>query len=140
MSENLLDIVKRSFSYLFSERSFQVTENTASPYFDNAMVVVASDDFALRFTRDRGSISVDISSPGAYTPWFQLSLIQNLVCGGDLLRVIELDEKASFLRDNYSVVKAMLSERNIEATAQQLKDLQRERARRMWPNHPELWG
>jgi hypothetical protein len=60
-------------------------------------------------------------------------LIQKLVCGGDLLRVIGLDEQASFLRDHYSIVKTMLSEPNIETTCRHIEDLKRERARRRWP-------
>jgi hypothetical protein len=145
MAEELLDIVERSFSFLLSEKNFQVYENVDRQDYHSARVVLESLDFRLMFygvleshdfrldrLRDRG-MGVAIASWWR-DAWADVTLLKYLVCGGDLRQRLSLDEVASFVRDNYSVIKSMFSYDNVGETLRQLRKLEKERRLQVFPH------
>jgi len=131
----MLDRSKAVFAFLFKDKGFRITDDTGvdEESFGNWLWEAESPDFKLRCINDRGFISVEIGPSTPQNEWFGLNTVRDLVLGGDIMQVVEYDELAGFLEQNYSKVAALFNSKNISTTGSKLKKLDWEWARRRFP-------
>jgi hypothetical protein len=65
----ILDLVKRSFAFLFEEYGFKVIHSSAATYGPRCLIVAESKDFRVRFISEFGSIGLDIGKLNAEPSW-----------------------------------------------------------------------
>jgi hypothetical protein len=96
MSDLLQDVAPHFAPLLSKHRFTIVDERYDRTHFGNILVVADSNDFRLRFTRDRGQILVEIASAGAAN-WTDLS---------DLLRAVDpaSDYSGDYSREHVGVL------------------------------------
>jgi hypothetical protein len=78
----LIEQIRHYFAYLFLQHEFQPVVETHYDSFGNWLVVLASKEYKIRFTQDRGEIDIAVGPNQAFVnsdwetgPWFNLSLI-----------------------------------------------------------------
>ncbi len=128
----MLEQSKAVFAFLFKDKGFRMTTDTGvdARSFGNWLWEAESPDFKLRCINDRGFVSVDIGPSTPQNEWFGLMGVRDLVLGGDIMQVIEYDELAKFLRQNYSKVATLFNSQNISVTVLKLRKLDWEWSRR----------
>lgn len=132
MVDTSLAAVKKIFSYLFENYGFRLIEKAESESFGNSYAVIESDDFRLQFIIDRGQSFVEISPYSEPREWFDLNIMRAYILGTDSLQIESPEELSEFLKCNYKKIKDLFSSDNILTTVAQLKQLEKDRARRMF--------
>jgi hypothetical protein len=134
MSEDLLNIVRSRFSYLFDELGFVVDKIEEFDAFDNSILLIKSKDFYIEFERDRGIISAAIASIKFPNKYFELSFVKRLIENRDVSYSIKLDDQIEFLRKNYLIIKKVFSKKEFEKNSSKLKALKQEWLKWKYPD------
>jgi hypothetical protein len=114
----------------------------ASPYFGDASVVVAAPTFRVRVTRDRGLVSVDISSHERPEDWYPLEWAVALIRGGPPgpPGTIGLEEAASLVHTHAKAIGELVSGSRAKETRDRFNEFADERLasleRGEWPRPP----
>jgi len=98
-------------------------------------LVLEHEDLRLKFVRDRGQIFLDFqpTSKKSKRDWFSIDIVKQLVTG-KIEPSAELDsEKAEFLKNNLDKIEQLFSTANMESTIKNLRELERARAKRLFP-------
>ncbi len=133
MNSIVLDEIRPWFSFLSKDYGFYQVEAYNSASFGDSLAVLASDNFRIRFIRDRGQIFIDIGSVVKPDEWFDLSLVKALIEGNLADGAEAIQDLAVFLRNNYSAVKDLFEEKKFIETEKALRELEKLRAQNMFP-------
>lgn len=81
------ETIRKSFAFLFDKYHFKIASETYFDSFGNWIVVLASDDYCVRLSQDRGYIDVAIGplcqqSSWETGPWFNLDMVLLFVSEG----------------------------------------------------------
>lgn len=132
--EDWLNKIKELFSFLFEEYGFQLVEFEKSESFGDVVATIESEDFRLRFVRDRGQTFIDISPFIGFGEWFDFNIVRMLIQGIDNTKSDEVIKLRDFLKQHYSKVKDLFNQENYLETEKYLKKIQNELAKRNFPD------
>ena len=124
--ERLLEL----FGPVVKEANMTVTARAKSPYFGDVALTLRSDELELRLVSDQGLCSADIRPSWTKADWFDLSLLQMLLTGKDMLDGAGIESQAGFLHKKLVEVRSALAENRWSVTRRQLQGLERRRAAR----------
>ena len=150
MLDDQVNIVPKEFAFLKSQFGFQVVSSWELPSVRSAMApriagalprtfgdaenVLASNDFRVRFIRDRGDLYVDICpAREAGDEWHTVQLVRALILQSDPAEDPTLAELAGFLKEHFALIKELFILPNIETTNAKLEYLRRDRIKKMFP-------
>jgi hypothetical protein len=133
MNSTLTQKLVQRFEFLLKDHGFHVEQQRDEGVLGQAFVILSSPDFRLRAGADRGQVWADIASVDAPSDWFDLNILRILILGGDLLDQQDVGRLATFLRSEYSTVRDLFHGSKNRDTAQQLRTLQKQRVKRMFP-------
>lgn len=113
---------------------FEMTKEELSPFFDDYYAVFGNQAIQLRFSRDKSFEAVDIRNNGAEEEWYDLTLLEALLCGErSLNKVIPMKEQISFLLTDFLNIMDLFEEKNYPATKKKLHALQTKRVKHLFP-------
>lgn len=133
--EEILRYLMKHCSFLYSPNRFRFVDSGSSESFGNAFLVLEHEELRLQFVKDRGQIFLDFqpTSKNHKGEWFSIDIIKQMVTG-EIETSAEMDsEKAEFLKTNLDEIKLLFSTANMEATIKKLRELERARAKRLFP-------
>lgn len=133
--EDILRYLMKNCSFLYSPNQFRFVDSGSSESFGNAFLVLEHDDLRLQFVKDRGQIFLDFQpkSKKNKSNWFSIDIVKQLITG-KIEPSAEMDsEKAEFLKTNLDKIEKLFSTANMENTIKKLRQLERERAKRLFP-------
>jgi len=122
-------------SFLYSPNRFRFVDSGSSESFGNAFLVLEHKELRLRFVKDRGQIFLDFqpTSKNRKGEWFSIDIVKQMVTG-EIETSAEMDsEKRKFLKTNLDKIEQLFSSANREGTIKKLKELERARAKRLFP-------
>jgi 3-isopropylmalate dehydratase small subunit len=122
-------------SFLYSQKMFRFVDSEVSESFGNAFLVLKHDNLCLRFVKDRDQIFLDFKpvNKKGEKYWFSIDIVKQLVTG-KIEESAEMDsEKSAFLKANIDEIEQLFSTTKTETTIKKLKDLERARAKRLFP-------
>ena len=124
------------FSFLFEEKGFIVKEAVGPDErsFGDRYVIAVSEDFLIRFVRDRSELSVDIASHVDPSEWYDLNLLKTHFMGKSETKSSTLEELALFLREEYDNICKLLQSLWNDNIRYLLKYLEYKRARTILGN------
>lgn len=134
MSGKLESLLTTTFSFLLDRHGFRVIRNESADSFGNEILVLHSQDFALRFVLDRDCLEIEITSYLDPENWHDLRLVESFVSGKHVSDVMDPERLASFLSERYSEVKELFNINTIDKTTNVLQRMAIERARRLFPS------
>lgn len=133
--EDILQYLMKHCSFLYSPNRFRFVDSGSSESFGNAFLVLEHEDLRLRFVKDRGQIFLDFqpTSKKQKGEWFSIDIVKQMVTG-EIEPSAEMDsKKAKFLKTNLDEIEQLFSTVNMESTIKKLKELERARAKRLFP-------
>lgn len=122
-------------SFLYSQNKFRFVDSDVSESFENALLVLEHENLCLRFVKDRDQIFLDFkpANKKGEKYWFSIDIVKQLVTG-KIEDSAKMDsEKAVFLKANIDEIEQLFSTTKTEDTIKKLKDLERARAKRLFP-------
>ena len=133
--EEFTQYVKKNFSFLFSPYQFQLIESQSSESFGNALVILKHEDLLIKIVKDRDQIFLDfqpVSKKGKLN-WFSIDIVKQMITG-KIEPSSEMNPKnTEFLKNNLNKIAEIFSKESTPDTIQELKKLERERAKRLFP-------
>ena len=133
--EEFIQYVKKHFSYLFSPYSFRIIESQSSESFGNALIILEYEDLLLKIVKDRDQIFLDFqpASKKGKLNWFSIDIVKQMITG-KIEPSAEMNPKnTEFLKNNLDKITQIFSKESTPNTIQELKKLERERAKRLFP-------
>ena len=133
--EDILQYLMKHCSFLYSPNLFRFVDSGSSESFGNAFLVLEHEDLRLQFVKDRGQIFLDFQSTSKKQKeeWFSIDIVKQMVTG-EIEPSAEMDsKKAKFLKTNLDEIEQLFSTVNMESTIKKLKELERARAKRLFP-------
>jgi len=133
--EEILRYLMKYCSFLYSPNQFRFVDSHSSESFGNALLVLEHEDLRVQFVRDRGQIFLDFqpTSKKSKRDWYSIDIVKQLVTG-KIEPSAEMDsEKAEFLKNNLDKIEQLFSTANMESTIKKLRELERARAKRLFP-------
>ncbi len=133
--EEILRYLMKHCSFLYAPNLFRFVDSGSSESFGNAFLVLEHEDLRLQFVRDRGQIFLDFqpTSKKHKSNWFSIDIIQQMVTG-KIETSAEMDsEKEEFLKTNLDKIEQLFSTANMDSTIKKLRELERARAKRLFP-------
>jgi len=133
--EEILRYLMKHCSFLYSPNRFRFVDSGSSESFGNAFLVLEHKEMRLQFVKDRGQIFLDFqpTSIKHKGDWFSIDIVKQLVTG-KIEASAEMDsEKVEFLKNNLDEIEPLFSTANMEGTIKKLKELERARAKRLFP-------
>ena len=133
--EDFPQYVKKHFSILFSAYHFRIIETESSESFGNALVILNHKDLLLKIVKDRDQIFLDFqpSSKKGKFNWFSIDIVKQMITG-KIEPSAEMNSKnIEFLKNNLDKITQIFSKESTPDTIQELKKLERERAKRLFP-------
>jgi hypothetical protein len=133
--EEILRYLMKHCSFLYSPNQFRFVDSGSSESFGNAFLVLEHEELRLQFVKDRDQIFLDFQPTRKKhkSEWFSIDIVKQMVTG-EIEPSAEMDsEKAKFLKTNLDEIEQLFSTANIEGTIKKLKELERARAKRLFP-------
>ncbi|NVM16748.1 MAG: hypothetical protein HWN80_03465 [Candidatus Lokiarchaeota archaeon] len=133
--EEILRYLMKHCSFLYSPNQFRFVDSGSSESFGNAFLVLEHEGLRLQFVKDRGQIFLDFqpTSKNHKADWFSIDIVKQMVTG-KIETSAEMDsKKAEFLKTNLDKIEQLFSIANIESTIKKLRELERARAKRLFP-------
>jgi hypothetical protein len=133
--EEILQYLKKHCSFLYSPYKFQIVESQSSESFGNALVILEDEDLSLQFVKDRDQLFLDFqpTSKKHKKEWFSIDIVKQLITG-NIEPSAEMDsEKIEFLKTHLDEIKRLFARNILENTIRKLKELERARAKRLFP-------
>lgn len=131
--EDWLNKIKELFPFLFEEYGFQLIEFEKFESFGDVLVTIKSEDFRLRFVRDRGQTFVEIGPSVGFKEWFDLNVVRMLIQGIDDTKSDDIIKLQNFLKQDYLKIKELFSQENYLKTEEHLRKVQNELAKKNFP-------
>jgi hypothetical protein len=132
--EEILRYLMKHCSFLYAPNQFRFDDSGSSESFENAFLVLEHEDLRLKFVKDRGQLFLDFqpTSSKRKKDWFSIDIVKQMVTG-NIEPSAEMDtEKAMFLKNNLDEIEQLFSTANLENTIKKLKELERQRAKRLF--------
>jgi len=133
--EEILRYLMKYCSFLYSPNRFRFVDSGSSDSFGNAFLVLEHEELRLQFVKDRGQIFLDFqhTSKNHKDDWFSIDIVKQMVTG-KIEPSAEMDsEKAEFLKTNLDRIEQLFFAANLEGTIKRLRELERARAKRLFP-------
>ena len=133
--EEFTQYVKKNFSFLFSPYQFQLIESQSSESFGNALVILKHEELLIKIVKDRDQIFLDFqpASKKGKLNWFSIDIVKQMITG-KIEPSAEMNPKnTEFLKNNLDKITQIFSKESTPDTIQELKKLERERAKRLFP-------
>ena len=133
--EEILQYLMKHCSFLYKLNRFRFVDSGSSESFGNAFLILEHEDLRLQFVRDRGQIFLDFQPTRKKhkSNWFSIDIIKRMVTG-KIETSAEMDsEKVEFLKTNLDKIEQLFSTANMESTIEKLRELERTRAKRLFP-------
>lgn len=133
--EDILQYLMKHCSFLYSPNLFRFVDSGSSESFGDAFLVLEHEELRLQFVKDRGQIFLDFQSTSKKQKdeWFSIDIVKQMVTG-EIEPSAEMDsKKAKFLKTNLDEIEQLFSTVNMESTIKKLKELERARAKRLFP-------
>lgn len=106
--ENTLPDCLSSLALVLENRfGFSKTEDTIYESFGNRVIVFELNRFRLRFNRDRGIWSIELSEAEAPANWYYTSLIREAVDGTSADSHLNIDKESEYWRTHWPVVQSL---------------------------------
>ena len=112
MRSKTMEDFERALAPTVSRLGLQEVQRDDPDMFHNGLVVYQNDRIRVRLIVDRGFRSMEISSIHTPDVWIDLQSIINQAWNRDGENAPMPDEFASFLRENFEVLRAMLQHDN----------------------------
>lgn len=106
MSDALLKELCPTLANITCKDNFEIIKEERSNSFDNAIVELSCDDFAVRIVRDRGHVSIDIS-PLEKQKWTNLETVLSFL--GESLPSKDSADLSRLLEKNFGKVAALMT-------------------------------
>jgi hypothetical protein len=132
--EEILQYLMKNCSFLYSPNQFRFVDSDSSESFGNAFMVLEHKDLRLKFIKDRGQLFLDFqpTSSTRKLDWFSIDIVMQLVTG-NIEPSSQMDAaKAKFLKSNLDEIQRRFSKANLEGTLKKLRELERQRAKRLF--------
>jgi hypothetical protein len=133
--EEILRYIMRYCPFLYAPNQFRFVDSGSSESFGNAFLVLEHGNLRLQFIRDRGQIFLDFqpTSKKNKSEWYSIDIVKQMV-KGKIEPSAEMDtKKVEFLKSNLDELQQLFSRDNLEGTIKKLKDLERARAKLLFP-------
>ncbi len=125
----LIKMIAEYFSFLYLRDGFKFRDSLYSKSFDNAFIILESNEFKFKFIREKGLFTLDILNKNYPHEWYDGSIIKLMISGikseDDLIN----EKMAIFYRDNMDSLRDYFSVKNIEQTKLTLKKLENIRSK-----------
>ena len=138
MSEELAQLVRVHLLSAIAALGFEITETESFDSFDNARVVLRSNELRVLVVRERGQILIDFGPPSEPAIWFDSDIVLEHL-GLSVDRSFSRENDVDALRGAAAFVLACRSEltrlfdgRHLATTKHELKALKERRAERLF--------
>jgi len=136
MSKTLWEEVRPFFSYLLDRHRFRKTEGVYDPAnFGDALMVIRSNELALRFVRDRGQVFVDIGPGFNGDDWHNLQYVLEFLASNGLpaspSSAWDLEKLGSELKAKYEGVRDIFQRGNYSSVKKDLKRFENAKSEEM---------
>jgi hypothetical protein len=136
LAEEFKQHIMRQAPFLFSGNQFRVIELVYTPeHFGNAILVLEDEVMRIQIIKDRSQILIDFQPKTKHKRkfWFSIDVVKQLITGNIEETAEMTPENIEFLRNNLDIIEDHFSPINLEETISRLQDLERERAKRIFP-------
>jgi len=134
--DDILEFLLKHASFLYREHKFRFADSAVSDSFGDAMLLMESPDFNLRFCRDRGRLHLEFQSNAMSRDdadsWYSIELVRYVITKEDQFHGILDQDGAMFLQAHYKDIREIFSEEQMPETAGKLKRAKRVRAKRIF--------
>jgi hypothetical protein len=138
MSKELFDIERKIITFLCNNHGFVIEEEIYDPNsFGNEIITLKSNKIKIRFIKDRGDFSINISSLKHYE-WYPIEQILQLLGvykNPNANNKIALEVLNELLLKNVNKIKELFSEEKIEITNEKLLKINQELINEMFGEH-----
>lgn len=131
---DFVDEVRAALAALMEQWQFRLVETAQSRSFDNAFVVLQSDDVRMRIVRDRSQVFVDFASSTEPETWFDLDILLRLLKSalphvGALQAARNVADAAERIKKYYPEIRELFSASRFDENKVRLHALKRARTR-----------
>ena len=134
--DEILEFLLKHASFLYRDHKFRFADSAISDSFGDAVLVMESPDFNLRFCRDRGRLHLEFQSNALprddADSWYSIELVRYVITKEDQFRGILDQDNAMFLQAHYNDIRNMFSEKQIYETVDKLKHAKHIRAKHIF--------
>lgn len=123
MAINLIKEAREDAPWLFSELSLSIVDEVGSEAFGDAVMTLFGDGLLVRFVRDRGQITSEISPESSPGRWWNLEDVYSALKGENIEPIFEFRRGARILLDIWTELVAALrfDQGNLEAKILQIE-------------------
>ena len=132
--EEFQQLIIKKCAFLFSSNPFQVIDSDSSESFGNAFLILERGDLRLQFVKDRNQIFLDFqpSSKKGKLYWYSIDVVKQMITGEIESSAEIITRNIEFLKTNLEKIEQLFSKNNVDDTVKKLKQLERERAKRLF--------
>ncbi len=132
----ILVYIATYMSSVFKTYGVRLVDSEASHAFgENAYVDLSAEHINIRIINDRGQLFMDFQSKldsKKKDSWYSVDLVRSLISGETLTSAVLDEEYGKFLQDRFEDICKLFSDENVDETIKSLKNLRKERAKRMF--------
>jgi len=118
MPESIPQKIKEFVEYFSQEKGFKVKDVTTSHSFGDFCVILSSEDFWISIISDRSQEFVDLSYDQGHD-WLSVGFFKKLLdpnISHANLYLYSFEESICFIKENYSAISNLFSDKNITET------------------------
>jgi hypothetical protein len=132
--DSIKDQILNSYSDFLIKKKFEVTEELLDENnFGNSSATFSSQEFKIKFVKDRDQNTVDICSHFR-EDWADLNMIKLIINNDqDLTDNCDLKTLMQFLVDKYNNVSEILDEDHVETTHDTITEIRKKKLKQMFP-------
>ena len=133
--EEFRKLIMKKCAFLFSTNQFQIIDSGSSESFGNAFLILERGDLRLQFLKDRDQIFLDFqpSSKKGNLNWYSIDIVKQMITSEIEPSAELISRNLEFLKTNLDKIEQLFSKTNVDNTIKKLKQLERERAKRLFP-------
>lgn len=120
MVKRLLNTLDEKILEELDSHDFELVKEEKSGSFDNELLIFESQELEVRIARDRGDVSIQVSSEDLGNQWLELPAVLKLIDPGKLPEP-KMDDLLKALLVHQKTISFLLEEGQKEETLEQIK-------------------
>jgi hypothetical protein len=144
MEEDILKYENRDklYKFLIEDFGFVKLEERYDPKaFGNYYIILSSNDFLLRYIKDRSFLTVEIASHSEPSNWYDLSFIKNFIYNPDNINPDKqsiysskrLEDLNNFLKNDFELISDLFNIANYKNTQERIDELLKRQFNQRFP-------
>lgn len=133
--QKILEFLAKDGAFLYIKHDCRIVDSEyVATFGGTGSVTLRNDIIEVRFELERDRLFMHMRAAGrrSLRPWFSMDILRQLLTGTAADKEIMNHKNVAFLRKNFDGLQRLFSKPNLEATESAGKELQRQRAKRLF--------